>query len=274
VADPTSSEGLAAAGLLEADALLLAPDAAARSSPAEADAHVLGTMLEVQHLLACVQRPSQPKEQQQQQQPARQLGSWESRISRRFGFGRNRSIGRRKDSNAAAAAVAAAEQHNSSAAVEELPAAAPRKLHVVACVATTSATAVAASFFGNVPGTDSGNRSSSGSGSGAVVGCCPFSYELIVHGEVESAVLLQVRCSCVDAAAHRSTSGGCVWLYAWESAATGFSRSSWGRLRDLACFCQSPHNLHISSFRVRVLHKAYLMHHLLPCCLFTHPCCR
>jgi hypothetical protein len=61
VGDPTSSEGLAAAGLLEADALLLAPDAAARSSPAEADAHVLGTMLEVQHLLACVQRQDQPE---------------------------------------------------------------------------------------------------------------------------------------------------------------------------------------------------------------------
>jgi S1-C subfamily serine protease len=191
VADPTSSEGLAAAGLLEADALLLAPDAVARSSPAEADAHVLGTMLEVQHLLACVQRPGSPQQQQQQQSAVRQLGSWESRVSRRFGFGRNRSIGRRKDGDAAAAAVAAAEQQQSAAAAA--PAVALRKLHVVACVATTSATAVAASFFGDASGTKSGKGNSSSSGSGAVVGCCPFSYELIVHGEVESAVLLQVR---------------------------------------------------------------------------------
>ncbi|WIA35393.1 hypothetical protein OEZ86_003839 [Tetradesmus obliquus] len=87
VGDPTSSDGLAAAGLLEADALLLAPDAEARSSPAEAeaDAHVLGTMLEVQHLMACVQRQDPPakqqQQQQQQQQPARRLGSWESRVA-------------------------------------------------------------------------------------------------------------------------------------------------------------------------------------------------
>jgi hypothetical protein len=185
VADPTSREGLAAAGLLEADALLLAPADAARSSPAEADAHVLGTMLEVQHLLTRVRRQSQQDEQQQQQkqqlQPVRKLGSWESRISRRFGFGRNRSLDRRQDIDAAAAAVAAAEAavHGSADAISK------PQLHIVACIASTSARAVAASFFGDAAG--------SSSSSSAVVRLCPFSYELIVHGEVESAVLLQVR---------------------------------------------------------------------------------
>jgi hypothetical protein len=169
-------------------------------------------MLEVQHLLTCVQRPGQHTEtqqqqqQQQQQQPVKQLGSWESSITRRFGFGRARSIGRRNDSDAAAAAVAAAEQQQSAAAAAA-PAGRLQTLHVVACVATASARAVAASFFGDAAGTSSSN----GSGSGAVVGCCPFSYELIVHGEVESAVLLQVRESlsnklCVGAAAQSTPS--------------------------------------------------------------------
>jgi hypothetical protein len=75
-------------------------------------------------------------------------------------------------------------------------------LHVVACVSNTASKAVAAAFFGSM-GPDAaaaaaaaaakGSRRRGGGGdSSSVVGACEFSYELIVPGEVESAVLVQV----------------------------------------------------------------------------------
>jgi hypothetical protein len=51
VASPTSANGLQQAGLLSADALLLAAQDMPWNSPAEADAHVLGTLVEIQELL-------------------------------------------------------------------------------------------------------------------------------------------------------------------------------------------------------------------------------
>lgn len=68
-------------------------------------------------------------------------------------------------------------------------------LHVVACVTTTASKAVAAAFFGAMgPDAAASAVSSKGlrQGSGSVVGACEFTYELIVPGEVESAVLVQV----------------------------------------------------------------------------------
>jgi hypothetical protein len=80
-------------------------------------------------------------------------------------------------------------------------------LHVVACVSSTSSKAVAAAFFGAMgpdaaasaaatssrrSGSNGSNGGSGGNGGGGVVGCCEFSYELIVPGEVEGAVLVQV----------------------------------------------------------------------------------
>eukprot|EP00775_Hariotina_reticulata_P001867 gene1867-2204_t len=51
VAAPTSTEGLQQAGLLAADALLLAAQDMPWNSPAEADAHILGTLVEIEELL-------------------------------------------------------------------------------------------------------------------------------------------------------------------------------------------------------------------------------
>jgi hypothetical protein len=74
-------------------------------------------------------------------------------------------------------------------------------LHVVACVSNTASKAVAAAFFGTM-GPDAaaaaaaavakGSRRRGVGDSSSVVGSCEFSYELIVPGEVESAVLVQV----------------------------------------------------------------------------------
>lgn len=185
--DPTSCEGLAAAGLLEADALLLAPNEASRSSAAEADAHVLGTMVEVQRLLA------QGQGFHGQGTGARQLNRWHTMTSGRFN--RNSSLGRSKGAVADAGSSTGLDQ-----SVAEGGAAGPvcrlHKLHVVACVGTIAARAVAASFFGGVSSSlasaAGAGDASSKSSIGAVVGRCPFTYELIVEGEVESAVLLQV----------------------------------------------------------------------------------
>lgn len=49
---PTSGAALSDAGLLQADAVLLAAEEGLRSSPAEADAAVLSCLVSIQHLLA------------------------------------------------------------------------------------------------------------------------------------------------------------------------------------------------------------------------------
>lgn len=51
-ANPNSGAALADAGLLQADAVLLAAEEGLRSSPAEADAAVLSCLVSIQHLLA------------------------------------------------------------------------------------------------------------------------------------------------------------------------------------------------------------------------------
>jgi hypothetical protein len=71
-----------------------------------------------------------------------------------------------------------------------------RKLHVVACVQTTSAKAVMKSFFGECGWHKGSTSSSQGPAAGdaeqpAVVGSALFDYELLVPGEMEGAVLVQ-----------------------------------------------------------------------------------
>jgi hypothetical protein len=71
----------------------------------------------------------------------------------------------------------------------------PQPLHVVACVTNTASKAVAAAFFGAMGPDAAASAAAHGRldhVSGSVVGVCEFSYELIVPGEVESAVLVQV----------------------------------------------------------------------------------
>jgi hypothetical protein len=115
---------------------------------------------------------------------------------------------------AAATAVTAAKTITSlpSASVDRLAAAGqgsgssrakPKVPHVVACVSTTSSKAVAAAFFGppaaaGPGGSGAGSAVTAGAVSGldvvagGVVGSRLFTYELLVPGEIEGSVLVQV----------------------------------------------------------------------------------
>ena len=171
VSNPSSSEVLGAAGLLSADAVLLAAEESLRGSPSEADAQVLGSMVEVQHLLAC----------------NREFNNSQSGSSRGKGSFTSSSGGSRNMSRRATMSRRAGEEVLAVLERQEGEGGRERQLHVVACVATTAAKAVAAAFFGS-PSTGGGGYS----GGGAVVGEQLFTYELLVPGELESAVLVQV----------------------------------------------------------------------------------
>jgi hypothetical protein len=179
VPSPTSCEALARAGLLEADSLLLAAEEDLRGNPWEADACVLGSMVEVQHLLAC--------------QGILHSGSLSSKAS-----GGWASLRRNMTSKSMGAASAASEASDGlELLVRRSTARDPNhKLHVVACVQTTSAKAVMKSFFGECGWHKDSTSSSQGPAAGdseqpAVIGSALFNYELLVPGELEGAVLVQ-----------------------------------------------------------------------------------
>jgi len=224
--NPISKTSLAAAGLVKADAMLLSAEEAVRGNPAEADAQVLGGFLEVQHLLASnkqhqarAARAPQPaalsRSTSASLMPA-PLAAVTSAGSKTFGrlasFGKtvigaedSPAVGTQSFSGAATHSLTGGAAADEPVPVAAAPASCPadgrQVLHIVACVSTTASKAVATAFFGPgnaaaVTGTAVGATAAglvtSNSSPVGVVGSDLFTYELMVPGEIEGAVLVQV----------------------------------------------------------------------------------
>lgn len=228
-ANPTSGAALADAGLLNADAVLIAAEEGLRSSPAEADAAVLSCLVSIQHLLASqgVSRALSHSRSlagkssasgSAQGAGAQGLGLIGSGASSIFNSVTKGAVSVTKGAanltfKAAATAVSAAKtlavlpREDSSAGGQGLGGAGrakPKVPHVVACVSTTSSKAVAAAFFGPpAAGQAAGGGGAAAAAAsravagmdvvkGGVVGSRLFTYELLVPGEIEGSVLVQV----------------------------------------------------------------------------------
>lgn len=210
--NPTSRETLAAAGLLAADSVLLAADESLRGSPAKADAQVLAALVEIQHLLASTRVRQDSRASMATQSTTAVSNSSSSKSSKNLAtaaaaglLSSSKSLLKKagslshavvpftvENSQGSTAAAAALEQQQQQALAWETRLQPP---HVVACVATSSAKAVAAAFFGppNAAACAAADdvAADDSSSSCGVVGQGLFTYELLVPGEVEGAVLVQ-----------------------------------------------------------------------------------
>jgi hypothetical protein len=223
-ANPTSGAALSEAGLLQADAVLLSAEAGLRASPAEADAAVLSSLVSIQHMLAskgtavALSHSRSLTNRSTTSSAAASGGLLGSGPSSIFNSVTKGAMSVTKGAanltfKAAATAVTAAKTITSlpSASGDRLGAAQgssgsrakPKVPHVVACVSTTSSKAVAAAFFGppaaaGPGGSGAGSAAAAGAVSGldvvagGVVGSRLFTYELLVPGEIEGSVLVQV----------------------------------------------------------------------------------
>lgn len=209
--------------MLQADAVLLAADEALRASPAEADAAVLSALVSIQHLLACKgatvalshSRSIVGKSSNSSSAPhgssASLFGSGPSSMFSSVTKGVATvgkgalNVGKGAANltfKAAATAVTAAKnltilpmREDSLAANQQSRNRRRQKVpHVVACVSTMSSKAVAAAFFGP-PSAGQLAAAAAAVGGGVatgVVGSRLFTYELLVPGEIEGSVLVQV----------------------------------------------------------------------------------
>lgn len=236
---PTSGAALSEAGLLQADAVLVAADEGLRSSPAEADAAVLSCLVSIQHLLsskgpavALSHSRSLAGKSSSSGSAAGGAGSGSASLLGAAGssiFAGVATVGKGAMNvtkgaanltfKAAASAVTVAKslsmtpaRDGSGLGVEgsssSTSRAKPKVPHVVACVSTTSSKAVAAAFFGPPAASGKSSAGASGAaggagaaagggvgveaGAGGVVGTRLFTYELLVPGEIEGSVLVQV----------------------------------------------------------------------------------
>lgn len=230
--NPTSGAALSEAGLLQADAVLLAAEESLRSSPAEADAAVLSSLVSIQHILASKgaavalshSRSLAGKSSASSSSAAAAQGGLlgaGSIFSSAVGSVTKGAASVTKGAanltfKAAATAVSAAktlsivpvrDDHSVTDQTQQGSGRAkPKVPHVVACVSTTSSKAVAAAFFGppaagraasgtlSVSATVAGTEAVTGMDvvAGGVVRSRLFTYELLVPGEIEGSVLVQV----------------------------------------------------------------------------------
>lgn len=232
--NPTSGAALSEAGLLQADAVLLAAEESLRSSPAEADAAVLSSLVSIQHILASKgaavalshSRSLAGKSSASSSSAAAAaaqgglLGAGNIFSSAVGSVTKGAASVTKGAANltfkAAATAVSAAKtltmvpvrgDHSLTDQTQQGLGRAKAKVpHVVACVSTTSSKAVAAAFFGppaagraasgslSASATVAGTEAITGMDvvAGGVVRSRLFTYELLVPGEIEGSVLVQV----------------------------------------------------------------------------------
>lgn len=229
-ANPTSGAALAEAGVLQADAVLLAAEDCLRASPAEADAAVLSCLVSIQHLLAskgaAVALSHSRSLAGRSSNSGGAAGATSASSSGVLGSGDSsifNSVTKGAASvtkgamsvtkgaanltfKAAATAVTAAKSLSLAAPGREDSLSAtqqglssrqlkPKVPHIVACVSTTSSKAVAAAFFGPPSAGQALGAGGAGGLEGStagVVGSRLFTYELLVPGEIEGSVLVQV----------------------------------------------------------------------------------